>query len=176
MTNLKSTYMDYKHNGWIWRSMAHCSRRLDDLRLILSRQFCGNNWNLDELVKAFKTELENRERCATSSVGISNRTNPVYSSLTKWNGKDKLYLLSQVTSLCAWRLENACFSNKGGVLFVSKNHTLNEIAKHNEMFQMSRSKSSRKRLRTRSHYAGKYWQRPIDNFSWARKHCIVYWH
>ena len=28
------------------------------------------------------------------------------------------------------------------------------LPKHNKMFQMSRAKSSRKRLRTRSHYAG----------------------
>ena len=33
----------------------------EDLRLIFSRQFCGDNWNLDELLKAFKTELEARE-------------------------------------------------------------------------------------------------------------------
>ena len=29
-----------------------------DLSLILSRQFCGDNWNLDELLQAFKTELD----------------------------------------------------------------------------------------------------------------------
>ena len=34
----------------------------EDLPLILSHQFCGDNWNLDELLKAFKTELEVRER------------------------------------------------------------------------------------------------------------------
>ena len=55
----------------------------EDLRLILSRQFCGDNWNLDELLKAFKTELEARERCASSSVGTSSRTNQVHSSLPK---------------------------------------------------------------------------------------------
>ena len=56
----------------------------EDLRLILSRQFCGDNWNLDELLKAFKTELEARERCASSSVG----TNQVHSSLPKWKRKE----------------------------------------------------------------------------------------
>ena len=56
----------------------------EDLRLILSRQFCGDNWNLNELLKAFKTELEARERCASSSVGTSSRTNQVHSSPPKW--------------------------------------------------------------------------------------------
>ena len=60
----------------------------EDLRLILSRQFCGDNWNLDELLKAFKTELEARERCASSSVGTSSRTNQVHSSLPKWKGEE----------------------------------------------------------------------------------------
>ena len=54
----------------------------DDLHLILSRQFCGDNWNLDELLKAFKTELEARERCASSS-----RPNHVHSSLPKLKGE-----------------------------------------------------------------------------------------
>lgn len=53
----------------------------EDVRLILSRQFCGD---LDELLKAFKTELEARERCASSSVGTSSRTNQVHSSPPKW--------------------------------------------------------------------------------------------
>ncbi|CAH3131333.1 unnamed protein product, partial [Porites lobata] len=60
----------------------------EDLRLILSRQFCGDNWNLDELLKAFKTELEARERCASSSVGTSSRPNQVHSSLLKWKGEE----------------------------------------------------------------------------------------
>ena len=60
----------------------------EDLRLILSRQFCGDNWNLDELLRAFKTELEARERCASSSVGTSSRTNQVHSSLSKWKGEE----------------------------------------------------------------------------------------
>ena len=60
----------------------------EDLRLILSHQFCGDNWNLDELLKAFKTELEARERCASSSVGTSSRTNQVHSSLPKWKGEE----------------------------------------------------------------------------------------
>ena len=60
----------------------------EDVRLILSRQFCGDNWNLDELLKAFKTELEARERCASSSVGTSSRTNQVHSSLPKWKGEE----------------------------------------------------------------------------------------
>ena len=40
------------------------------------------------------------------------------------------------------------------------------LPKRNKMFQISRAKSSRKRLRTRSHYAGKYRRRSKDNFSW----------
>ena len=56
----------------------------EDLCLILSRQFCGDNWNLDELLKAFKTELEARERCASSSVETSSRTNQVHSLPPKW--------------------------------------------------------------------------------------------
>ena len=60
----------------------------EDLRLIISPQFCGDNWNLDELLEAFKTELEVRERCASSSVGTSSRTNQVHSSLLKWKGEE----------------------------------------------------------------------------------------
>ena len=59
----------------------------DDLRLTLNRQFCGDNWNLDELLKAFNSELEPRERRASSSVGTSSRTNQVHSSPTKWKGE-----------------------------------------------------------------------------------------
>ena len=67
MTKLKSMFVDYKKKGWIRRSMAQCLSPLwckipKDLRLILSRQFCGDNWNLDELLKAFKTELDARLR------------------------------------------------------------------------------------------------------------------
>ena len=60
----------------------------EDLRLILNRQFCGDNWNLDELLKVFKTELEAPERCASSSVGTSSPTNQVHSSLPKWKGEE----------------------------------------------------------------------------------------
>lgn len=52
-----------------------------DVRLILSRQFCGD---LHELLKAFKTKLGARERCASLSVGTSSRTNQVHSSPPKW--------------------------------------------------------------------------------------------
>lgn len=59
-----------------------------DLRLILSRQFSGENWNLDELLKALKTELEARERCASSSVGISSRSTQVNPPLPRWKGEE----------------------------------------------------------------------------------------
>ena len=60
----------------------------EDLRLILSRQFSGENWNLDELLKALKTELEARERCASSSVGISSRSTQVNPPLPRWKGEE----------------------------------------------------------------------------------------
>lgn len=36
------------------------SKILEELRLILSRQFDGDNWNLDHLLKALRVELEAR--------------------------------------------------------------------------------------------------------------------
>ena len=54
--------------------------------------------------------------------------------MEKWGTTRSLIVTSHIP-LCVvtlsptLRLENACFSNKGGVLFVSKNHTSHEIAK-----------------------------------------------
>ena len=63
----------------------------EDLRLILSRQFCGDNWNLEELLQAFTTELEAREGCASSSVGTPSSTNQVHSSPPKWKEETERY-------------------------------------------------------------------------------------
>ena len=44
------------------------------MRLIISRQFDDKNWDLDQILKAFKTELEARERCAGARIGTINST------------------------------------------------------------------------------------------------------
>ena len=45
----------------------------EELRLIISRQF-DEHWDLDQILKAFKTELQARERCAGARIGTINST------------------------------------------------------------------------------------------------------
>ena len=169
----------------------------EDLRLILSRQFCGDNWNLDELLRAFKTELEARERCASSSVGTSSPSNQVHSSLSKWKGEEAERNPTAAALASFNRKINCTYCHKSHpsvrcnvitdvkalilasqtreVFYLSQEIThCTRLPKHNEMFQMPRAKSSRKRLQTRFHYARKYRRRSKDNFLWEQKHCTVY--
>jgi hypothetical protein len=52
----------------------------EDLRLILSRQISTENWKLDEILKHLRTELEARERCASSTIKENIKENSKQSS------------------------------------------------------------------------------------------------
>ena len=49
-----------------------------ELRLIISRKFDTQEWNLDELLKVFKTEVEARERCDLMATTPSTTTQRKY--------------------------------------------------------------------------------------------------
>ncbi|CAB3979174.1 PREDICTED: uncharacterized protein LOC107346460, partial [Paramuricea clavata] len=59
----------------------------EDLRLILSRQISTENWKLDETLKHLRTELEARERCASSTIKETSKQSSKDGSSPKGDGE-----------------------------------------------------------------------------------------
>ncbi|CAB4038851.1 PREDICTED: uncharacterized protein LOC100197852, partial [Paramuricea clavata] len=122
MRNLKSLKLDTSGYGSLLIPILK-DRLLDEINMIISRQFCGKVWNLDKVMEFFNNELRAQEDCNFS---LSNKSDGRSDNFRKREPYTASGLFSQTSkTLCI-------YCNEGGHLpsrcsKVSNHHSRKDI-------------------------------------------------